>query len=291
MPVCRYEKLVQCPYEKSHLVTPDKLITHLTKCRKQHLKKYPTPTIVVCPYKSTHHVPEAEFENHVENCDAKDLAVHMLLERSTPAIKPTASIASALNGARNDEVVTDDEDWETQQIRAPYDPAARIMDKEVLRKPVGLTKAERKEFCVNERARRRFLAERREAKQSLDNDNNAKDFASNTVIRRQSTSLKSLYNNAVQTSDSDGRLEDFGTLRRPKLVAAPSRPIFFPTLPQNDEMLEPLQQPRLRRPNTIMTPTRNLKENAANLNEKNEDIGNEDHYDKYVAEKIQQLKI
>lgn len=285
MPVCEYEKLEQCPYEKSHLVTPDKLITHLTKCRKQHLKKHPTPNIVVCPYKSTHHVALAELDYHVKNCDGKDLAIHMLLEPSTAKVRiPEASISVGPRDARNSEVVTDDEDWETQQIRAPYDPAAKILDKEVIRKPVGLTKAERKEFVVKERERRRFLAGRKEAKELADNGID-KEFARNVVIRQQSTTQKFLYNTEARTSDEE-KLEQMATLRRPKLVATPTRAIYA-QFSKNEDILEPLPQPRLRRPNCVTTPT--MKDSMGILDEKNE--VKEDHYDKYVAEKIKQLNI
>merc|ERR1712110_480521 len=157
MPVCKYETFKQCPYEKTHLVTRDKLFTHLTKCRKQHLKKYADPLIIICPYKSTHHVARHEMPYHLENCDGKDLVTHVLLATSSSLNQKTNErryFTSAL--VRNRE--RSDTHWEYDQIREPYDPATAILEKEVIRKPVGLTKSERKVFCRDERERRRLLA-------------------------------------------------------------------------------------------------------------------------------------
>lgn len=279
MPVSKYEKLEQCPYEKSHLITPDKLITHLTKCRKQHLKKFATPNIVVCPYKSIHHVPRSELDHHVKNCDGRDLAVHMLLDPSNANTKKRESSTNiGQKEIRNCEVVTDDEDWETQQIKAPYDPASKIMEMEVTRKPVGLTKSERQEFYANERKRRQFLAERREdlEKQSSSNPVNEGGIFSTNSYNRASTSQMG---------------KQMGQLRRPKQVATPTRAIYSPVLPKSEEMLDSNQQPRLRRPNCVMPPTKNHKETVDTLAQSNENTGNEDPYNKYVEEKMKQMNI
>jgi len=276
MPVCSYERLETCPYDRSHQITPDKLMTHLTKCRKQHLKKNPTPTIVICPYKSTHHIDKTEFDYHVKNCDGKDLAIHMLLEPATVVKKPEQSLPIIINEQRNVDNITDDEDWETQQIRAPYDPATKILEKEVLRKPVGLTKSERKEFYVKERERRRFLAERNKAKEMADTESSQKQPY--FVVKNQIAAQKFLYD-----SSSD-RNEPVGTLRRPKLVSTPTRALASP-VPGKCESLDAIK-PRLRRPNCIMTPTKNLNDNV-----KIKETEDEDHHDRYVAEKLRQLNL
>lgn len=279
MPVCSYEKLEQCPYDRSHLITPDKLMTHLTKCRKQHLKRNPTPTIVICPYKCTHHVDKTELEHHVKNCDGKDLAVHMLLEPTTIEKKVDHSIPKIVE-ERSVETITDDEDWETQQIRAPYDPAARILEREVLRKPVGLTKAERKEFYVKERERRRFLAERNKAKEML--DSGSSNDAPYVTGRRKGTTQKFLYN----TGDNSAEDEPISTLRRPKLVSTPTRALTSPTPANNEIQVAP--KPRLRRPTCVMTPTKHLTD-VKITDDTLETEG--DYHDRYVAEKLRQLNI
>lgn len=281
MPVCSYERLEVCPYDRSHLITPDKLMTHLTKCRKQHLKKNPTPTIVICPYKSTHHIDKTEFDYHVKNCDGKDLAIHMLLEPTTNVKRPEQSVPIIVNEQRNVDDVTDDEDWETQQIRAPYDPATKILEKEVLRKPVGLTKSERKEFYVKERERRRFLAERSKAKEKEIADTESSQNQPYFVVKNQIAAQKFLYD-----SNSD-RNEPVGTLRRPKLVSTPTRALASP-VPGKCETQD-VMKPRLRRPNCIMTPTRNFNDNVR-ISETFE-TEDEDHHDRYVTEKLRQLNL
>lgn len=279
MPVCSYERLEQCPYDRSHLITPDKLTTHLTKCRKQHLKRNTTPTIVICPYKWTHHVDKTELDHHVKNCDGKDLAVHMLLE-PTIGMKPEHSIPRIVEEERNVETITDEEDWETQQIRVPYDPATKILEKEVLRKPVGLTKAERKQFYVKERERRRFLAERNKEKEMIDS---ASSHDAPYVVNKPGfTTQKFLYD----TGDKNTEDEPISTLRRPKLVSTPTRALTSPTPAKNDIQAAP--KPRLRRPYCVMTPTKHLKD-AIIAEDTFETEG--DHHDKYVAEKLRQLNI
>jgi len=287
MPVCSYERLEQCPYERSHQITPDKLMTHLTKCRKQHLKKNPTPTIVICPYKSTHHVDKTEYDYHVKNCDGKDLAIHMLMEPSMSAKKQEHNIPKIIREERNVDYVTDDEDWESQQIRAPYDPATKILEKEVLRKPVGLTKSERREFYVKERERRRFLAERNKAKETDTGSREGTDaqLTPYFVSKNLRTSQKFLYDTADRKSED----ESAGTLRRPKLVSTPTRAVASPIPVKNETQEAP--KPRLRRPHSIMTPTRNLQNNNVRVSEETFETEDEDHYDKCVAEKLRQLNL
>lgn len=287
MPVLKYEKLVQCPYEKSHLITPDKQITHLTKCRKQHLKLYPNdPKIIICPYKSTHHVARTEYAHHLENCDSKDLATHMMLEASSSLKKQPVPIIEAQEKRNGN--ITDEEDWETQQIREPYDPAKAILDKEVIRKPVGLTKSERKIFCEKERERRKFLEERRKDKEKNEGVND-REFTSNFVVQKQSTTQKFLYNTEPAMPEA--------TLRRPKVVAAPARAIspgrgnaVIVMPPKIGNTSEAQQSPKLRRPNRIFTPTRDLKEKMSFL-DKSLNASIEDPYDKYIGEKMKEMSI
>lgn len=307
MPVCGYEQLVQCPYEKSHLVTPDKLITHLTKCRKQHLKKYPIPTIVVCPFNSTHHVRQEELDNHVKDCDARDLSTHMLsggLMEVTSNGKQdwpdtngkiehfTANAYPKEVPEKQNVLTPEDEDWETQQIRTPYDPAKRILECEVIRKPVGLSKAERKEFCAAERERRRFLAARREEKELQSECGIGQgEFTSNFVSTCPSTSQKYLYNSTsdVMQSDEKNDLEEQTMLRRPKVVATPTRAIST-AISKTEETVDCIQQPSLRRPKHVMTPTKNLLEKVvSSANEGGN--GEKDHYEKFLEEKMKEIKM
>ncbi|XP_007661786.1 gametocyte-specific factor 1-like isoform X2 [Ornithorhynchus anatinus] len=63
------EKLVQCPYDKSHQIRACRFPYHLIKCRKNH------PSIAnqmaTCPFNARHQVPQAEISHHISNCDDK----------------------------------------------------------------------------------------------------------------------------------------------------------------------------------------------------------------------------
>lgn len=53
-----YNNTVQCPYNESHQILPERLQTHLVKCRKQ----YPDCKKVQCPLNAVHWVNEQELD-------------------------------------------------------------------------------------------------------------------------------------------------------------------------------------------------------------------------------------
>ncbi|KAH0628988.1 hypothetical protein JD844_010692 [Phrynosoma platyrhinos] len=63
------DKLLQCPYDKSHKIRACRFPYHLVKCRKNH------PTIVqklvTCPFNARHQVPREEISQHISSCDDK----------------------------------------------------------------------------------------------------------------------------------------------------------------------------------------------------------------------------
>uniref|UniRef100_A0A1B6C1I7 CHHC U11-48K-type domain-containing protein n=1 Tax=Clastoptera arizonana TaxID=38151 RepID=A0A1B6C1I7_9HEMI len=61
------DELVQCPFNKDHIVIRRRFVRHLMKCRKNH----PNHNMVVCPYNATEYVERSEFPNHLLKCKYK----------------------------------------------------------------------------------------------------------------------------------------------------------------------------------------------------------------------------
>uniref|UniRef100_A0A1B6MFQ8 CHHC U11-48K-type domain-containing protein n=1 Tax=Graphocephala atropunctata TaxID=36148 RepID=A0A1B6MFQ8_9HEMI len=63
-----YEKLVICPYDKSHEVRLGRMQFHLDKCRKN----FPSSEMVRCPFNSVHLIAKVEQEFHTqEECSSR----------------------------------------------------------------------------------------------------------------------------------------------------------------------------------------------------------------------------
>jgi hypothetical protein len=211
MPVSSYEKVVQCPYERSHVIVPDRLSVHLVKCRKNH----PNSNVKICPYNSNHHIQAAKYDTHLDDCDSKDLAVH-LLQESVAESRQNCSFASIDSGIcsispspsnnTNSNNTDDEEDWEKDLIAEPYDPVKRSLEMNVIRKPRGLTPGQRREFVLQERIRLRAINEKEKAK------NNPK-----LPVEAPVTIRRPMYVASAQTEK--GKPESDGmTLRRPKFI-------------------------------------------------------------------------
>lgn len=58
------DRLLECPYNRSHQIRPERMQYHLIKCRKQ----FPEKNLVICPFNATHHMAKSEERNHMINC-------------------------------------------------------------------------------------------------------------------------------------------------------------------------------------------------------------------------------
>ena len=58
------EDLVQCPYDRVHMVRAKRFPYHLMKCRKNYAgREYQT-----CPFNARHEMPKPELRYHMANC-------------------------------------------------------------------------------------------------------------------------------------------------------------------------------------------------------------------------------
>ncbi|KAM6471428.1 gametocyte-specific factor 1-like isoform 2-T3 [Liasis olivaceus] len=105
------ERLVQCPYDKSHQIRSSRFPYHLVKCKKNNQKI--AKELATCPYNARHRIPKQELSLHVENCENR-----VPLEVFDVATNPNMGIkemAAAQGPAPQ-------EDWEADADESPAPP-------------------------------------------------------------------------------------------------------------------------------------------------------------------------
>ncbi|XP_063808263.1 uncharacterized protein LOC135008331 isoform X2 [Pseudophryne corroboree] len=63
------EGLLQCPYDKNHMIRPSRFPYHLVKCRENN--KAVAKDLAVCPFNARHRMPKKELDLHMKSCDSK----------------------------------------------------------------------------------------------------------------------------------------------------------------------------------------------------------------------------
>nr|XP_061802723.1 gametocyte-specific factor 1-like [Nerophis lumbriciformis] len=63
---CDPDKLVQCPFDKSHQIRVCRLSYHLMKCKKNHPQL--AKELKTCPFNACHLVPKHELAQHTKTC-------------------------------------------------------------------------------------------------------------------------------------------------------------------------------------------------------------------------------
>lgn len=132
------DDIVVCPYNPAHHMLRKRLQPHLIKCRQN----YPQLELQKCPFNNTHHIPEPEFCLHVTNCPDRKLITQYKYNSAEPKEEDRVLHAP----------VECDENWDDTEVD-DYDPQKFIEKKDVLRQPMGIPPAERKEFIKKERKR------------------------------------------------------------------------------------------------------------------------------------------
>uniref|UniRef100_A0A8C9L3I7 Gametocyte specific factor 1 n=1 Tax=Pavo cristatus TaxID=9049 RepID=A0A8C9L3I7_PAVCR len=108
------ERLMQCPYDKTHQIRACRFPYHLVKCRKSHPEV--AKSLATCPFNARHLVPRADLGDHISKCRDKGFIEH--------------DIAYCSSGFQRDEVNAVstwqappcDEDWETELLEQPNSP-------------------------------------------------------------------------------------------------------------------------------------------------------------------------
>lgn len=150
-----YGELLQCPYEQSHLIRPERMQVHLIKCEKQH----PKIKLQKCLFNYTHHIKPEEFQEHLRTCKDRILVESCIYVQEGEASKPppfqppveepyTAEQLAAAWGEEN---------WDDMDEK-PYDPQQYCRENNIIQKARMMTKSERREFYRQETIRHDELA-------------------------------------------------------------------------------------------------------------------------------------
>lgn len=152
MPVLPWEETITCPYDPSHQITRKIIQKHLVKCRRNH----PDTDLVVCSFNSTHHISSKIIRKHEMECPDKKLFEQIMFIPENQMRTPTPVSLTPTCGP-------DDEDWEAELIKVPYNPSEAAAKKNVVRKIEGVIPSQRKAFRMEEVQRlRSFDVERDE---------------------------------------------------------------------------------------------------------------------------------
>lgn len=58
------DELMECPFDKNHIILKSRIHYHLIKCKIQH----PNSTKIQCPYNASEYVEPEEFQKHLYEC-------------------------------------------------------------------------------------------------------------------------------------------------------------------------------------------------------------------------------
>ncbi|XP_045180475.2 uncharacterized protein LOC123539780 [Mercenaria mercenaria] len=109
------EELLECPYDRVHMVRAKRFQYHLIKCRKN----YTGTEFEKCPFNAKHQMPKPEFRHHLANCPDKAMVEP---ELSYAARKENGEV-NMLKGCTDTPVyreldIQSNEDWDAE-VSAP----------------------------------------------------------------------------------------------------------------------------------------------------------------------------
>jgi hypothetical protein len=113
------EALVECPYNKAHMVRNRRMQYHLIDCRKQNTGQ----EMKVCPYNAKHVHPSAEHQYHLVHCYDRVIIdrdiVHSAQERYE-CIPDRPKGNTSVPAYSQDVHIEPDEDWDSDACAEPF---------------------------------------------------------------------------------------------------------------------------------------------------------------------------
>jgi len=158
-----HEELLECPYNSSHQIRPERMIRHLVICRKDCLSSKTNPyfkkakQIVICQFNSVHHVHKDDLEKHLQECESA------ALYKETPGIEEKLSVMSISKGPDSDTNVLEskenveeesEEDWDKEMSGvelSTYDPMIKVVEKNLAINTRCKSAGERKDIRAMQR--------------------------------------------------------------------------------------------------------------------------------------------
>ncbi|KAK6187081.1 hypothetical protein SNE40_006329 [Patella caerulea] len=138
------EELIECPYDKVHMIRAKRYQYHLMKCRQNHAGQ----DYAICPFNAKHEMPKPELRYHMSNCPFR-VAVEREIEydenrrngekidlKGCTDVPPYNAASTIL-----------DENWDAEipiHARMGVDPS--FFENLQYRNTSGMQRSERKEF-------------------------------------------------------------------------------------------------------------------------------------------------
>ncbi|KAJ9577781.1 hypothetical protein L9F63_005637 [Diploptera punctata] len=127
--------LIQCPYDRAHMISENRMQSHLYKCERNHKNIIK----LLCPFNATHRIDNAEFMTHITSCpNRRVIEWHKYVVKGEQGCKSIPYTEPKLPEP--------EENWDEEPPCETYDPSKYTERSSVLRKPIGISKAERKVF-------------------------------------------------------------------------------------------------------------------------------------------------
>ncbi|KAM4700532.1 gametocyte-specific factor 1-like isoform 2-T3 [Discoglossus pictus] len=108
------EDLMQCPYDKNHMIRHSRFPYHLVKCRENH----PTlaRSLVACPYNARHRLPKRELAMHMSTCESRG-------QEETPMELPLHSMRKVTyEQPEHKNMPSCEENWEDEDTKPTASP-------------------------------------------------------------------------------------------------------------------------------------------------------------------------
>ncbi|XP_058062253.1 gametocyte-specific factor 1 homolog [Anopheles bellator] len=145
-----FGRVLECPYNRAHQITEERMQRHLIKCKKQ----YPKVKMLLCPFNSTHYLEAAEYMAHLRLCRDRSL-----VETFRYVVEPSGNSGQSVQRAKAPSptpLCPDEENWDDMAAPA-YNPTKYCIENKIIRKAFHLTPSEKRDFYEQERIRHKEL--------------------------------------------------------------------------------------------------------------------------------------
>ncbi|XP_069614811.1 protein D7-like [Ranitomeya imitator] len=102
------ESLLQCPYDKNHMIRTSRFPYHLVKCRENN--KAIAKVLAICPFNARHRMPKPELDLHMESCESK----------CTLAPIPDDAVMQKAEPVSKWQSPPCEENWDEEESSAPF---------------------------------------------------------------------------------------------------------------------------------------------------------------------------
>jgi hypothetical protein len=125
------DPLIQCPYNRSHIILTSRMQAHLVKCRRN----YPMSDKQVCPFNAIHHVDKPDYQYHVSTCPDR-----RIIEGHKYEVQDSVHGDLSVTQYHEPGLPLPEENWDAETNVTTYDPTQHVETAPVVRMLYGATK-------------------------------------------------------------------------------------------------------------------------------------------------------